>query len=65
MGEYLREMDKNKGRAGMGRPKLGGISEEPPKDSAPTYEEIGISNKEGSEAQTLAGIPDEDKEKSR
>jgi hypothetical protein len=48
MGEYLRDMEKNKGAA-MKRPTTEGGRSEPT-----TYEEIGITYKEASEAQTLS-----------
>jgi hypothetical protein len=35
----------NKGRAGMGRPGLGGTAKEPPKDPRPTLAEAGIGKK--------------------
>jgi hypothetical protein len=57
MGEYLKDMEKNKG----GNPNL-----TPPAEgvvSPATYEEIGITYNEASEAQTLADLSDEEKEK--
>lgn len=36
MGAFLKQMPKNEGTAGAGRPKIGGASAEPPKDSTPT-----------------------------
>ena len=47
----------------MGRPNLGGVTGEPPKDNTPTYEVIGVTKKEASEAQILAELPEEEKEK--
>jgi len=59
MGEYLMEMEKNKG----GNPNLltphSGVGVE----KTSTYEEIGISYNEASEAQTLADLSNEVKEK--
>ena len=51
MGAFLKEMPKNEGRAGAGRPKLGGAEVEPPKDDTATLAEIGITKKQSSTAQ--------------
>ncbi len=47
----------NTGRAGKGRPRLGGSLSEPPKDSIPTLAEAGIDKKLSSRAQELAAVP--------
>ena len=56
----------NEGRAGMGRPSLGGAETEPPKDETgtnsepvPTLAELGISKKTSARAQKLADLSDE------
>ena len=60
MGEFLKQMPKNEGRAGAGRPKLGGAEVEPPKDATATLAEIGITKKQSATAQKLASIPTEE-----
>ena len=57
MGEFLKVMPKATGTAGMGRPKIGGAEQEPPKFSEPTLAEIGITKKQSATAQKLAAIP--------
>ena len=42
LGRLLRETPKNVGRAGMGRPNLGGADVEPPKDETPTLADLGL-----------------------
>jgi hypothetical protein len=49
MGEYLLEMEKNKG----GNPNLTTGSPETPVEKPPTYSEIGVTKKEAAEAQVL------------
>lgn len=49
----------NRGRAGAGRPALGGAQEEPPKDDRPTLAELGVDKKLSSRAQRLAHLPPE------
>lgn len=50
----------NRGRAGMGRPTLGGADAEQPKsDERPTLADAGISRKLSSQAQKLAALPPE------
>jgi hypothetical protein len=44
----------NSGTAGKGRPNLGGVQEEPPKDSRPTLAQAGIDKKLSSKAQKLS-----------
>lgn len=58
LGEFLREMEKNRGAMGIGKSVL-------PKgeDTPPTYKEVGITYKEASESQRLASLPEPEKEK--
>jgi hypothetical protein len=56
LGEFLAKSEKATGTAGLGRPKKGGSSREPPKGT-PTLSEIGISKKVSSRAQKLAAVP--------
>jgi len=60
MGEFLKAMPKNEGRAGAGRPSLGSAHAEPPKSETPTLAEIGITKKQSHVAQKLASIPVEE-----
>ena len=46
----------NRGRAGGGRPSLGGAAAEPPKDERPTLAEIGVDKKLSSRGQRLAHL---------
>jgi len=48
-GEMLKETELAKGTAGQGRPILGGNIVAPPKDTAPTLSEIGITKRQSSE----------------
>lgn len=50
----------NAGRAGAGRPILGGSSEEPPKDTRPTLADAGIDKKLSSRAQKMAAVPEQE-----
>jgi hypothetical protein len=59
MGEMLAEAPKNRGTAGAGRPSLGAAQVEVPKDTAPTYHQVGIDYKTASRAQQLAHMPAE------
>ena len=63
LGEMIVEQKEtvglNKGTAGKGRPKIGGATEEPPKDNRPTLAEAGIDKKLSSRAQKLAAVPEE------
>lgn len=60
LGELLKAQKEsvglNAGRAGSGRPKIGGSNEEPPKDSRPTLSAAGIDKKLSSRAQKAALI---------
>lgn len=60
MGEFLKQMPKATGTAGMGRPKIGGAEAEPPKSPALTLASIGITKKQSSTAQKLASLPIEE-----
>ena len=64
LGEMILEQKEtvglNEGRAGAGRPSLGGTQEEPPKDIRPTLADVGVSKKLSSRAQKLASIPEDD-----
>lgn len=60
LGEFLREMEKNKGVQGR---FAGGRQCQPPADIPPTLEEIGISKDLSAEAQILASRPEEEQEK--
>jgi phage N-6-adenine-methyltransferase len=61
LGELLIEQKAteglNTGRAGAGRPELGGSSTEPPKDTRPTLADMGVDKKLSSHAQKVAAIP--------
>lgn len=57
LGEILKANPPAKGTRGMGRPKIGGIKQEPPKDDIPTLEQLGVTKRESAEAQMLASIP--------
>lgn len=61
-GELLREMAKNKGTRGDGRPKLGGNSELPPKDTSPKLADLGVSKTQSSRWQKLAALPKDKQE---
>ena len=68
LGEIIREQKEtigfNRGRAGAGRPALGGSSAEPPKiDERPTLEQAGINKKLSMRAQKMAAIEPEKFEK--
>lgn len=61
LGELIAEQRKtvglNRGRAGAGRPRLGGSDEEQPKsDERPTLAQVGIDRKLSSKAQRLAAM---------
>lgn len=64
LGEMIRQQKEtvglNEGRAGTGRPPLGGSEKEPPKDTRPTLAEVGISKKLSSRSQAIAAIPQEE-----
>lgn len=75
LGEMLRDMPKNGGNQGQGRPSLGGSAKAPPKLSAPSstppkarvpeplapkLEQLGIDKKLSARAQKLAAIPEAD-----
>lgn len=66
LGEMLAEQKAtvglNTGRAGAGRPNLGGTQVEPPKDSRPTLADAGIDKKLSSRAQKLAAVPEKERE---
>jgi len=53
MGEFLKQMPKATGTAGMGRPKIGGAEAEPPKSPALTLASIGITKKQSSTARVF------------
>ena len=57
-GELLREMDKNKGTRGQGRPAKGGSTKQPPKDETPKLSDLGVSKTQSSRWQALAGLPE-------
>lgn len=58
-GEILRDMPKNTGNAGNGRPsKLGGNIVLPPKDDTPTLSDIGLTKMQSSRFQSIASIPE-------
>ena len=68
LGLIIREQKEtiglNRGRAGAGRPALGGSSAEPPKiDERPTLEQAGINKKLSMRAQKMAAIEPEKFEK--
>jgi len=51
LGDMLKSMEKNRGTAGQGRPKLGGSNKKPPKSHAPTLKELKIDKKTSMVAQ--------------
>ena len=59
-GELLRDMEKNKGTRGEGRPKLGGRDDRPPKDPTPTLADLNIKKSQSSQWQKLADLPKDD-----
>ena len=59
LGEFLREMEKNKG----GRPQKTAVTST--EVLSPTLEEIGVSENLSREAQTLAALPEEEQAKVR
>jgi hypothetical protein len=59
MGEFLREMPKNQGAL----PGKTGAKAEPVLDPTPTLASIGITKKESSQAQKLAAIPRDERER--
>jgi hypothetical protein len=59
-GELLRDMEKNKGTRGDGRPKKGGSSARPPKDTTPKLSELDINKSQSSRWQKLADVSDSD-----
>jgi len=59
LGEFLRDMEKNKG----GNPDLQPINREDRLDEPPTYKELGITLNLASESQRLADLPEEEQEK--
>jgi|SRR6185295_77051 len=61
-GELLAEMEKNKGARGQGRPRLGGGTEQPPKDETPTLKDLGVTKTQSSRWQQLAALPPEEQE---
>jgi|GEM_PF-6312168 len=58
LGEMLAQAPKNEGRAGAGRPKLGGSAVEPPKDPTPTLRDSGLDKKTSMVAQRLPAAQD-------
>lgn len=50
----LKEMPKNEGTAGKGRPSLGATKTEAPKGQPPTYAELNINYKDASRCQQMA-----------
>jgi hypothetical protein len=59
-GELLRDMEKNKGTRGDGRPKIGGSNGRPPKDPTPKLSDLDINKSQSSRWQKLAAIPDDE-----
>lgn len=55
-GQLLKEMTKNVGTAGMGRPSLGGSTALPPKDETPKLSDSNISKTQSSRWQKLARL---------
>ena len=54
LGIILARTPKAKGTRGQGRPNLGGNKSEPPKDTTPTLEQLGISKKTSATSRKLA-----------
>jgi hypothetical protein len=50
-------MEKNKGTAGKGRPRLGGNTKLPPKNDAPKLDDLKITRMQSSRWQKLASVP--------
>jgi hypothetical protein len=59
-GELLREMEKNKGTRGQGRPKIGGSSTRPPNDTTSKLSDLNINKSQSSRWQKLADLSEED-----
>ncbi len=61
LGELIRLQKEtvglNTGRAGAGRPALGGSDDAPPKDTRPTLSEAGIDKKLSARSQRTASLP--------
>jgi hypothetical protein len=64
-GELLRDMEKNKGARGEGRPKIGGNSKRPPKDAPPKLSDLNINKSQSSRWQKLATMSEKDFEEAR
>ena len=58
LGRMLKATPRNEGRAGKGRPSLGGAKSEPRKDDTPTLADLGLDKKTSSIAQKLASLPE-------
>jgi hypothetical protein len=62
LGELLAKMPKVNGNRGNGRPKLGGRSEQPPKNGA-LLADMGITKDQSSLTQRAASVPARDRER--
>lgn len=62
-GELLREREKAKGTAGLGRPPIGGRTMQPPNSETATLADLGISKTQSSRFQQLAQVPANDFER--
>src|SRR5688572_19744060 len=59
MAEQKAGLGLNKGTAGKGRPKIGGVQNTPPNNEPPTLEQAGIDKNLAKRARNLAGMPEE------
>lgn len=59
LGQILNATPRAEGKRGLGRPKIGGYLRYPPKSDAPSYAELGLSQREARQAKRAAKLSSE------